>query len=283
MAANYYKYDPSLAAAITFIIGFTISSLMHIYQIVKTKTWFFIPFLIGSLFEIIGFVGRAIGAKQTPDWTFGPYVMQTLLLLLGPTCYAASIYMVLGRLIRLLNAEEYSLIRSSWLTKFFLVGDVLSIALQGIGGGKLVNAETEDERSTGEDIIIGGLVVQILFFSLFMAVTCLFHFRVNRKPTLRMSTMDNSWRRLLSVLYITSILILIRSIFRMIEYVMGHDSELQSKEVYIYVLDAAPMLIASALFNVFHPSRYLVSGKQLADATDSEMQLTDYDSTYRGE
>ncbi|KAH7123072.1 RTA1 like protein-domain-containing protein [Dactylonectria macrodidyma] len=279
---NYYKYDPSLAAAIIFIIGFTISSLMHAYQIVKTRTWFFIPFLIGSLFETLGFVGRAIGAHQTPDWTFAPYVMQSLLLLLGPTCYAASIYMVLGRLIRLLNAEEYSLIRSSWLTKFFLLGDVLSIALQGIGGGKLVNAETEDEKSKGENIIIGGLVVQILFFSLFMVVTCLFHFKVNKKPTLRMSTMDSSWRRLLSVLYITSILILIRSIFRLIEYAMGHDSELQSKEVYIYVLDALPMLVASVLCNVFHPSRYLVSGKQINDAADSEMQLTDHDSAYRG-
>lgn len=162
MEVKYYKYDPSLAAAVIFILGFSVSSLMHVYQIWKTKTWFFIPFLIGSLctyfdtpshpsnhnievlrrlctdtsidiVETVGFIGRAIGAKQSPDWTFGPYVMQSLLLLLGPTCYAASIYMILGRLIRLLGAEKYSLIRPSWLTKFFLFGDVLSIALQGMG------------------------------------------------------------------------------------------------------------------------------------------------------
>lgn len=143
-----------MAAAVIFIITFSTSSLLHAFQIIKTKTWFFIPFLVGSLcespvtsnlvisnfpltgrlvVETVGFIGRAIGAGESPDYTFAPYVMQHLLLLLGPTCYAASIYMILGRLIRLLDAERYSLIRSSWLTKFFLIGDLLSIALQGIG------------------------------------------------------------------------------------------------------------------------------------------------------
>ncbi|KAH7022403.1 RTA1 like protein-domain-containing protein [Ilyonectria destructans] len=283
MEVKYYKYDPSLAAAVIFIVGFSVSSLIHVYQIWKTKTWFFIPFLIGSLFEMVGFIGRAIGAKETPDWTFGPYVVQTLFLLLGPTCYAASIYMILGRLIRLLGAEKYSLIRPSWLTKFFLFGDVLSIALQGMGGGKLVNAETADERSTGESIIISGLVVQMLFFSLFMVVTCLFHARARKNPTSTMASIDTPWQRFLAVLYATGALILIRSGFRMIEYAMGHDSELQSKEVYIYVLDAALMLIASTLFNIFHPSKYLFAGKKVVDGSDAEMQLTDYDSSYRGQ
>lgn len=154
MAKNYYKYEPSMAAAVIFIITFSASSLLHAFQIIKTKTWFFIPFLVGSLcespitgnlvignlaanrktlVETIGFIGRAVGAGESPDYTFAPYVMQNLLLLLGPTCYAASIYMILGQLIRLLDAERYSLIRSRWLIKFFLIGDLLSIALQGIG------------------------------------------------------------------------------------------------------------------------------------------------------
>ncbi|KAL6362108.1 hypothetical protein LRP88_05592 [Fusarium phalaenopsidis] len=281
MAKNYYKYEPSMAAAVILIITFSASSLLHAFQIIKTKTWFFIPFLVGSLFETIGFIGRAVGAEESPDYTFAPYVMQQLLLLLGPTCYAASIYMILGRLIRLLDAERYSLIRSSWLTKFFLIGDLLSIALQGIGGGKVVNAETEDDRSTGENIIIAGLVVQIIFFSLFMIVTSLFHFRIRKNPAARAESINTRWELFLLILYITSILILIRSLFRLVEYAMGHDSELQSKEVYIYVLDGAPMLIASTLFNIFHPSKYLVAGKQLVDGLDSEMQLADYDTTYR--
>ncbi|KAI1017888.1 hypothetical protein LB504_003791 [Fusarium proliferatum] len=264
---NYYRYDPSLPANIIFIIVFAISSVTHLLQILKTRTWFFIPFLIGSLFETIGFIGRAINADEAPDYTFGPYVMQSLLLLLGPTCYAASIYMILGRLIQLLNRQKYSLIRPNWLTKIFLLGDAMSIALQGIGGGKLVNADTENERTTGQNIIIAGLTVQILFFGLFIIVTGLFHFRYLKDFSAQTSGFGTDWQKSLVMIYVASILILIRSLFRMIEYIEGHDGELQSKEVYVLVLDGFPMAVASIMFNVLHPSQFLnIRVKGLADS-----------------
>jgi hypothetical protein len=59
--------------------------------------------------------------------------MQTLLLLLAPTLFAASMYMILGRMIRLLDAEAHSLIRTKWLTKIFVGGDILSFLVQSGG------------------------------------------------------------------------------------------------------------------------------------------------------
>ena len=59
--------------------------------------------------------------------------MQALLILLAPPLLAASIYMVLGRLIRMLQAEKYSLVRIKWLTKVFVLGDVLSFLAQSAG------------------------------------------------------------------------------------------------------------------------------------------------------
>lgn len=82
----------------------------------------------------MGFVGRAMSSNEYPDFTKNPYIIQSTLLLLGPTLLAASIYMVLGRLIRLLGADSHSLIRPKWLTKVFVLGDVLSFLAQG--GGK---------------------------------------------------------------------------------------------------------------------------------------------------
>lgn len=43
-----YRYDPSMAAAVIFIIMFMIITALHVYQLVKTKTWFFICFVIGG-------------------------------------------------------------------------------------------------------------------------------------------------------------------------------------------------------------------------------------------
>lgn len=153
MANDYYKYDPSLPAAIIFTVCFGLSAIGHAFQIVKTRTWYFIPFFVGCLgksfvvhpcfssitntsyfaVEIIGYAARAINATETPNWSRGPYIIQALLLLLGPPFYAASIYMIFGRLITLLDAEKHSLIRVKWITKLFLLGDIISIAAQAIG------------------------------------------------------------------------------------------------------------------------------------------------------
>ncbi|KAL6415779.1 rta1 domain-containing protein [Ilyonectria robusta] len=283
MARELYRYDPSLAAAVIFIIIFAASALFHSWQLVRTKNWYFIPFVVGCLAEAIGCIARAIGAKESPDWTLGPFVIQSLLLLLGPTIYAASIYMVLGRLIQLLEADKHSLIRPNWLTKFFLLGDVISIAAQGLGGSMLASADNQKERDKGETIIIVGLAVQILFFGLFMISTLIFHRRINRDPTQRSLVITVPWRRLLVVLYVTSLLILVRSVFRVIEYVMGHDGVLQSKEVFIYVFDILLMAGVAIIFNVFHPSEVLTAPrKERGSSSDSEMQLGGYGQVRSG-
>jgi hypothetical protein len=55
-------------------------------------------------------------------------------LLLAPAFFAASIYMVLGRLILLVDGEAHSIIRAKWLTKVFVLGDVVSFLTQSAGG-----------------------------------------------------------------------------------------------------------------------------------------------------
>lgn len=83
--------------------------------------------------EAVGYIGRAMSSTESPNFTKNPYIIQSVLLLLGPTLYAASIYMILGRLIVLLEADNYSVIKPKWLTKFFVLGDVLSFFAQGGG------------------------------------------------------------------------------------------------------------------------------------------------------
>lgn len=84
--------------------------------------------------EIIGYVGRALSAKEDPGyWTIGPYVIQAILILVAPALLAATIYMQLGRIIVVTDGESLSLIRKKWLTKTFVFGDVSSFLLQGGG------------------------------------------------------------------------------------------------------------------------------------------------------
>jgi hypothetical protein len=151
-----YHYNPSLAAAIIFIALFGLLTATHCTQLLLKRTWYFIPFVIGGLckyttpesthrqfsnvlirclstVETMGYVGRALSATQSPNWTVPPYVMQSLLILLAPALFAASIYMVLGRIICLTDGKAHSVIRVNWITKIFVTGDVLSFLAQSAG------------------------------------------------------------------------------------------------------------------------------------------------------
>ena len=81
--------------------------------------------------ETLGFVGRIISHNDL--WALGPFIMQSLLILVAPALFGASIYIILGRIILLVDGERYSLVRKKWLTKFFVAGDVLSFMMQGAG------------------------------------------------------------------------------------------------------------------------------------------------------
>lgn len=43
-----YRYSPSLVGAVIFIALFAMVSFLHTYQLVRTRTWYFIPFCIGG-------------------------------------------------------------------------------------------------------------------------------------------------------------------------------------------------------------------------------------------
>jgi hypothetical protein len=151
---KFYHYDPSMVGAVIFTIAFLITTSLHSYQLLQTRTWFMIPMVVGGfclspsefpaaynlsyandahLVEWIGYVGRALSSQQSPDWTLGPYLVQTLLLLVAPALFAASIYMELSRVIILADGESHALIKKKWLTKLFVCGDVVSFLLQ-MGG-----------------------------------------------------------------------------------------------------------------------------------------------------
>jgi hypothetical protein len=45
---RYYYYSPSTAAAILFIVLFGLTTILHSYQMIRTRAWFLIPFCIGG-------------------------------------------------------------------------------------------------------------------------------------------------------------------------------------------------------------------------------------------
>ena len=85
----------------------------------------------------IGYIARCISA-ESPD-VLGPYIVQYICILLPPSLYAASIYMIYGRIVVLVDKAELSLIAPHKVTKVFVLGDALAFMTQ-LGGGSLMTS-----------------------------------------------------------------------------------------------------------------------------------------------
>ena len=120
----------------------------------------------------------------------------------------------------------------------------------------------------GEHIIVAGLLIQIFFFAFFIITASHFYFKIKKYPILRSCSPDIPWLKHLKILYVTSILIMIRSIFRLAEYIQGNDGYLLRHEVYLYIFDALLMLITMVIYNVVHPHEI---GRLLSGRTDYDM------------
>ena len=117
----------------------------------------------------------------------------------------------------------------------------------------LAAAKTASQQNLAQDVIIGGLGLQIIFFGAFIVVAGIFHFRMVRVRTRSASGVP--WQRMLYVLYVGSGLILARNVFRIMEYIMGNDGYLLRHEIFPYIFDAALMLVVMIVFGIWHPSK----------------------------
>jgi hypothetical protein len=107
---------------------------------------------------------------------------------------------------------------------------------------------------TGQDIIVGGLFVQIIFFGCFLLCGVLFQIRIRKAPTPESVSDLIPWRKHLTALYAASVLILIRSVFRVAEFIQGNNGFILRHEWFLYLFDSALMLGVMLIFNVVHPS-----------------------------
>lgn len=192
--------------------------------------------------------------------------------------------MEFGRIILLVDGEKHAIIKKKWLTKFFVAGDVLSFVAQCLGaydcspgdsedgfsansyliGGGMLSKQDASSAKTGKLVIELGLGIQILFFGFFLFNILIFWRRIIRSSTARSECMP--WKKHSTVLLTAGAVILIRCIYRVIEYIQGEKGALQSKEVYLYVLDAGLMLIVMLIFHFYHPSEVgsLLKGGRVA-------------------
>ncbi|EKD17673.1 uncharacterized protein L3040_003555 [Drepanopeziza brunnea f. sp. 'multigermtubi'] len=266
--SNFKHYTPSKALALAFAALFGASSIWHTWTMIKRKAWLYTAFVCGGWMMTIGFIGRYMAANDV--FASGPYIIQALFLILPPSLYAATIYMMYGRIVVFVEAPEASLIRPKWVTKIFVTGDLLAFVMQG-GGGGLTASDNPDTAMMGQDILMAGLVAQLIFFCFFLLISLVFWKRMRSSPTYYSMPKYGkySWQQLLKLLLAAAAIIIFRCVFRIIEFSQGDDGALMKKEWYIYAGDFAPMLFVQCAFHWMHTQDVFppggVSGKTASE------------------
>ncbi|KAB8263179.1 RTA1 like protein-domain-containing protein [Aspergillus pseudonomiae] len=246
---NLYGYQPSLAAAVFFSILFSILMILHIVQCVRRQTWWCMAFVIGCLVEVLGWSARIWSAKC--PYSKSAFLMQLSTLIIAPTFFSAGIYLLLGYIIRLFG-QKSSYFRSGCYFWFFSACDLVSLAVQAVGGG-LASAALSAHRdmADGTHIMIAGIAFQLastLAFAVCM-VDCVFRAVYPKQDTIPRGVLFLFAGMVLSVLCIC-----VRSIYRLAELSQGWTGYLITHEKYFIILDAVMMAIAVGVFVIFHPS-----------------------------
>jgi hypothetical protein len=191
-----YFYSPSLGAAILFTIFYSITFVHHFYLTVIAPrrsgkyqhAGYFIPLLIGAGFEIFGYATRCASIEQTDSSPL--YAVSQTLVVVSPVLVCASMYLVIGRLIRRESSNNSDRknrilgVSARWLPHLSIFSDVFSFLLQGSGSGIASSGNWEGTTSKiGIDVVIVGLALQVATFAFFLLITALFHRRLlgNRK------------------------------------------------------------------------------------------------------
>ncbi len=141
----------------------------------------------------------------------------------------------------------------------------------------LSQAKSKDDVDRGQYIITAGLGIQVVFFALFIITSAIFHYRISRFPTNKSRGLQVPWQRFLIVLYASSMFIMIRSVFRIAEYVLGQDGVLLSHEYYLYIFDACLMFVTMVLFNIWHPSAIIGHGHIRTPSNDPVIESVGYE------
>ncbi|PYH77257.1 RTA1 domain protein, partial [Aspergillus uvarum CBS 121591] len=266
LEGGYYlwTYLPSIPAAAIFAVLFGLVTCYLFFKLFQTRAWYNISFSIGGIFEIVGYIVRILNYSNTAS--IGLYAIQSVLILLGPVLFAATVYMTLGRIIRSLpprltaaapetKAKSASLIPPKYLTKLFVASDILSFIVQGSGVGLMVRSTGQ---TTAKAITVVGLLIQVIMFSFFIVVALVFHRRFKaqqqqQQQQIRLGQYGRPLDRLMYMLYAVSALILVRSIFRVIEYAMGMHGYILTHEWTLYVFDSVLMWSVMVIWAVGFP------------------------------
>lgn len=154
---------------------------------------------------------------------------------------AAAVYLTLKYLV-LTVGEQYSRLPAKYYTWIFILCDLLSLILQGAGGGLAATADTDASAATGNNLMMAGIVWQVFTLLVFGILAGEYAARAYRRRSEWTQPVVNLVSSMRFKLFVGSIataftVILIRCVYRIAEMAGGWRNEIMQNEAEFIVLD----------------------------------------------
>jgi hypothetical protein len=139
--------------------------------------------------------------------------------------------------------DSISRIKPIWYTRFFITCDIISLSLQGAGGGVASAATKQTTMNLGNHLMLAGLIFQIVSL-IFFALACLdFTFRVRRyqswkNPSYKKLRSSGRFRGFLAALIVSFGTIFTRCVYRVVELGGGWNNHLMREETTFIILES---------------------------------------------
>ncbi|KAK9459485.1 RTA1 like protein-domain-containing protein [Lipomyces oligophaga] len=265
---DLYSYNPALYPAYAFMSLFGILGIIHFIFMFPYRSAFPIPMIIGCGMEAVAYYFRSRSHNDVRKTM--PFIIQNLLVLASPPMLAATIYMSLRRIARALKSQQLLLIGARWLTKLFVLVDLVCFVTQ-VAGAIMSGSDDSSVASRGKTILLAGLVLQCISFGFFIACAATLHGRINPANIQLDWEKPFRWQPYIVGLYIVSVLFIGRNVVRIIEFQQGSDGVISSSETLFYVFDAGVMMSVVLVVLILHPGRLTSRIRHLekADITES--------------
>lgn len=272
-----YGYQPVLSAPLVFTVLFSISACWHFGQNIAYRHWWLLVLTVGCLFEAAGNACRVYGHYR--PFNAEVYTAMQAILTITPSLFAAVDFAIVGRLASVFPAR-CSLVSPRWIVPFFVALDVASMAIQGGGAGVAASAQSQRQDTTmGGNIVVVGLALQLVGYVIFGVLLYVFVRRCATDPSVVCTGLwDRRTRTFVGATAVSSALIFVRCLFRLIEMCVGWEGVIARTEWAFYAFDATLVTVAVYIFNVYNPAAYLArdvswNSKQSRAADDDPDQV----------
>ncbi|KAK5659956.1 hypothetical protein OQA88_13421 [Cercophora sp. LCS_1] len=244
-----YATPPSKAASITFAVFFAVTASVHVWQCIHYRCFKLTALLpVACAVLIAGFATRAYGADEPNNAQI--YTASTLLLYMGPPLFQLVNIQILGRIFHFV--PYFAPMHPTRILVTFTTLTATVELLTTVGIAFLYNTVVPEKMvNLGATLTKASLAVQILITVVFFMLAGIFH------HCCRSGFIDSpKAMRPLFTLYLSTIILLTRTIYRMVEH-FGNNPLGVAEERFFYAFDATPLLVSAILWNVMHPMRYL--------------------------